>query len=48
MSDKEFIEFLWRLYWDYISDGNSPTDDEWNTLLAELTNRKILNGEFPE
>lgn len=47
MSDKEFIEFLWGLLWDDLSDGDTPSDAEQEILLKELTDRGILNGEFP-
>lgn len=47
MSDEDFIKFLWRLLWDDLSDGDTPTDMEWSTLLNELTLRGILDGEFP-
>lgn len=47
MSDKELIEFLWRLLWEDLSDGEIPSSDEQDVLLKELTDRGILNGEFP-
>ncbi len=47
MTDKELIEFLWKLLWGDLSDGDTPSDDELNTLLTELTKRGILDGEFP-
>jgi hypothetical protein len=47
MSDKEFIEFLWRLLWDDLSDGDTPSDSEMEILRVELTKREIIDGEFP-
>lgn len=47
MSDKELIEFLWNLLWSDLTDGDVPSEDDMYKLLEELTNRKILNGEFP-
>lgn len=47
MSDKEFIQFLWSLLWDDISDGITPSDEEFQTLRKELNDRGIIDGEFP-
>ena len=47
MSDKEFIEFLWNLLWADLSDGDTPDYTEMEILRVELTNRGILDGEFP-
>lgn len=47
MNDKEFIKFLWKLFWDLVSDGDEPSDTEMDILRVELTNRGILDGEFP-
>ena len=48
MTDHELIEFLWKLLWNDLSDGDVPSDDELYTLKTELTKRGILDGEFPE
>jgi hypothetical protein len=47
LSDKELIKFLWELLWNDLSDGDTPSDTEMDILRVELTNRGILDGEFP-
>lgn len=47
MSDKEFIEFLWKLLWGDLSDGDMPSKEEIEILKKELTKREIIDGEFP-
>jgi hypothetical protein len=47
MSDKQLIEFLWKLLWADLSDGDMPSEDDLFTLKEELTKRGILEGEFP-
>lgn len=47
MNDKEFIEFLWNLLWADLSDGDTPSKEEIETLKVELTKREIIDGEFP-
>lgn len=47
MSDEELIKFLWKLLWDDLSDGDTPSDKEMETLRVELTKREIIDGEFP-
>lgn len=47
MNDQELIEFLWKLLWNDLSDGDVPSADEIYTLKEELTKRGILDGEFP-
>ncbi len=47
---KEFIEFLWGLLWNDISDGDIPSNEEIQILKIELNRRDLLsntNGEFP-
>lgn len=46
MTDIELIEFLWRLLWYDLSDGDVPSDEEMETLKVELTRRGILDGDF--
>lgn len=48
MSDRELIVFLWKLLWADLSDGDVPSEDDLYTLRGELTDRGILDGEFPE
>ena len=47
MNDPEFIEFLWRLLWNDLSDGDTPSQEEIKVLKIELTKRGIIDGEFP-
>lgn len=47
MNDEEFIKFLWRLLWDDLSDGDTPSDEEFETLKIELNRRGIIDGDFP-
>ena len=47
MTDKEFIEFLWGLLWNDLSDGDTPSKDEIEVLRIELSQRGIIDGEFP-
>lgn len=47
MNDEELIKFLWRLLWDDLSDGDTPSDEEMEILKVELTKRSIIEGEFP-
>jgi len=47
MDDKEFINLLWKILWGLFSDGDYPTQDEWEILRLELTDRGIIEGEFP-
>lgn len=46
MTDFELIDFLWRLLWNELSDGDTPSDEEMETLRVELTLRGILDGDF--
>ncbi len=41
MNDQELIEFLWKLLWNDLSDGDVPSDDQLYTLKEELTKRGI-------
>lgn len=47
MNDEELIKFLWKLLWADLSDGDTPSTSEIETLKVELTNRGIIDGEFP-
>lgn len=47
MDDKQFIEFLWKLLWADLSDGDTPSKEEIEILKFELTKRMIIEGEFP-
>lgn len=47
MNDKELIKFLWELLWNDLSDGDTPSDEELETLVRELTKRGILDGALP-
>jgi hypothetical protein len=49
MSDRELIEFLFKLLWGDLTDGDTPSDKELETLRIELWKRHILpdDGEFP-
>jgi len=41
MTDKEFIEYLWKLLWDDLSDGDTPSNEDWDILRKELSARNI-------
>jgi hypothetical protein len=46
MSDLELIKFLWKLLYDDIM-GETPSSEDLDKLVKELTIREILDGEFP-
>jgi len=46
MSDIELIEFLWKMLYNLIG-GTEMSGVEIKTVVDELTDRGILNGEFP-
>jgi len=41
MSDKEFIEFLWNLLIGDLTDGDTPSDEDWETLIKEGNKRSL-------
>jgi len=46
MSDKEFILFLCKLFWNLVADGSEPSDEEWKTINQELRKRDIDPDEI--
>ena len=46
MTDGEFILFLVGLLWNDISDGEMPTEAEFNIIRTELENRHIDPDEY--
>jgi len=48
MEDNELIEFMWKIIYDELSDGDMPSDKDIHTLVIELYRRDILDEpEFP-
>lgn len=41
MTDREFILFLVKLFWDLVGDGDMPSDSEWDKIKEELLSRDI-------
>jgi len=39
MSDIEFILFLIQLLWNEVTDGDTPTDDDFDVIRKELVER---------
>jgi hypothetical protein len=46
MTDPELILYLCRLLWDDISDGDTPMEEDWDTLRDELSSRDIDPDEI--